>query len=97
MAAFFVLSAVSIGENDGHAGLTVTTASVASVLVRLGIGARADRRNSRHLRLVAIMCGVGAVGPLLLAAGARHMLVFTALVGYPPPGSAHLSSSWPRH
>lgn len=82
MAAFFVLSAVSIGENDGHAGLTVARASVASVLVRPGIGARADRRNSGHLRLVAIMCGVGAVGPLLLAAGDRHLLVFTALVGY---------------
>jgi len=82
MAAFFVLSAVSIGENDEHAGLMVAVASVASVLVRLGIGARADRRNTGHLRLVAIMCAIGAIGPLLLAVGDPRLLVFAALVGY---------------
>jgi len=82
MAAFFVLFAVSIGESDGHAGLVVAVASVASVLVRLGIGARADRRHTGHLRLVALMCGIGTAGPLLLAVGDPRLLVPAALVGY---------------
>jgi len=81
-AAFFVLSAVSIGESDGHAGLVVAAASAASVLVRLGIGVRVDRRSAGHLRLVAIMCGIGALGPLLLAVGDPRLLVVAAVVGY---------------
>ncbi len=82
MAAFFVLSAVSIGESDGHAGLVVAAASVTSVLVRLGIGVRADKRSAGHLRLVAMMCGIGAIGPMLLAVGDPRLLVVAALVGY---------------
>ncbi len=82
MGAFFVLSAVSIGESDGHAGLVVAAASAASVLVRLGIGIHADRHGAGHLRLVAVMCAVGAIGPLLLATGNSRLLVFAALVGY---------------
>jgi MFS family permease len=82
MGAFFVLSAVSIGESDGHAGLVVAAASVASVLVRLGIGVRADRRSAGHLRLVAVMCTLGALGPALLAVGDSRLLVVAALIGY---------------
>lgn len=82
MGAFFVLSAVSIGESDTHAGLVAAAASIASLVVRLGIGVRADRRRTGHLRLVAIMCAVGALGPLLLAVGDPRLLVLAAVVGY---------------
>ncbi len=82
MGTFFVPSAVSIGESDGHAGLVVAAASVASLLIRLGAGVHADRRSAGHLRLVAVMCGIGAIGPLLLAVGDPRLLILAALVGY---------------
>lgn len=82
MGAFFVLSAVSIGESDGHAGLVAAAASAVSLVVRLGIGLHADRGGAGHLREVAVMCAIGAIGPLLLAVGDRRLLLFAAFVGY---------------
>jgi len=82
MGAFFIRSAVSIGTSDSHAGLIAALASVASLLVRLGIGRRADSRVSGHLRVVAMLCALGSLGPLLLATGGTRLLLPAALIGY---------------
>ncbi|MGH3437575.1 MAG: MFS transporter [Sciscionella sp.] len=82
LGSFFVLSAVHIGVSDSHAGLTAAAGSVVSLVVRLGIGFRADRRSSGHLRLVSGLCACGAIGLLLLALGAGPLLVPAAVIGY---------------
>ena len=82
MGAFFVLSAVSIGVTDSHGGLVAAMGSAASLLVRLGIGARADRRSVDHLRLVSGLCAAGSIGILLLALGEPRLLLFAAVIGY---------------
>lgn len=82
MGSFFVLSAVSIAVTDSHAGLVAAVGSAASLLVRLGVGARADRRAVGHLRLVSGLCAAGAGGMLLLAAGEHRLLLLAAIIGY---------------
>ena len=82
MGSFFVLSAVSIEVTDSRAGLLAAVGSVVSLLVRLGIGARADRRAGEHLRLVSALCAAGSVGLLLLALGDAALLLPAAIIGY---------------
>ena len=81
MGSFFVLSAVSINVSDPRAGLVAAVGSTTSLLVRLGIGLRADRRAIGHLRLVSVLCAAGSVGVLLLALGEARLLPPAALVG----------------
>lgn len=82
MGAFFVLSAVQLGVTDSHAGLVAAAGSVVSILVRLSIGFRADRRDAGHLRLVSGLCALGSVGVLLLVFGQSQLLVLAAIIGY---------------
>jgi MFS family permease len=82
MGSFFVLSAVSIDVTDARAGLVAAVGSAASLLVRLGIGLRADRRSVGHLRLVSMLCAGGSTGVLLLALGEPRLLLLAAIIGY---------------
>lgn len=82
MGSFFVLSAVSINVTDSRAGLVAAVGSTTSLLVRLGIGLRADRRAMGHLRLVSVLCAAGSVGVLLLALGEARLLLPAATIGY---------------
>jgi MFS family permease len=82
MGSFFVLSAVSIGVRDARAGLLAAAGSVVSLVVRLLMGMRADRRDVGHLRVVSALCGAGAAGLAMLAVGQPALLLPGAIVGY---------------
>lgn len=82
MGAYFVLSAGTINISDSTAGLIAAAGSAVSLLVRLAVGLRADRRTTGHLELVAGLCAFGAVGPLLLATGQPGLLLVAAVIGY---------------
>ncbi len=82
LGAFFVLSAVHTGVSDSVAGLLAAAGSAASLLVRLGVGYRADRRAGGHLRVVAAMSAAGTAGFALLAVGGTALLLPAAVVAY---------------
>lgn len=89
LGAFLVESAVSAGLTPGRAGLLLAGGSAFGVVVRLYVGWRADRRDGRHLSVVAAMLATGALGMALLATGSQLALV---------PGTAlafGLGWSWP--
>jgi MFS family permease len=81
LITFLVTSAVAAGFGKGAAGLLVGLAGGVAVLVRLGAGARADRRGRRHLRLVGGMLFAGAAGYVLLAAGTACRLAPLTVLG----------------
>ena len=82
LGSFFVSSAVHIGVSDSSAGLAAAVGSFASILTRLVVGARADRRATGHLRLVAALSAVGSVGVMLLALQVTWLIVIAAVIGY---------------
>ena len=61
LGGFFVESAVDAGVAAGTAGLVFSAGSVVSIVVRLGVGAFADRRSGDLLGVVAVMLAVGAL------------------------------------
>jgi MFS family permease len=69
LSTFTVDAAVTWGVAPGPAGLLLTFGALTSVLVRLVAGARADRRQGGHFKVVAAMIGLGSVGYLLMAVG----------------------------
>ena len=81
LGAFLVTSAVGAGIGRGAAGLLAALASCASLGARVIVGLLADRRQGRHFPVVAGMIGVGAIGFLLLAAGALTRLVPLLVAG----------------
>jgi len=64
LGGFFVESAVDAGVAAGTAGLVFSAGSVVSIVVRLGVGAFADRRRGDLLGVVATMLALGAVTSL---------------------------------
>jgi cyanate permease len=82
LGAFFVPAAVHEGVPAATAGLVAAVSSLASLLMRLTIGHRADRRSSGHLRSVATLCAVGSVGVLLIALGRPVLLVPGAVIAW---------------
>lgn len=69
LAAFLVESAVASGLSPSGAGVLLGTGSALGVAARVLVGWLADRRQSGHLRIVAAMMAVGAVGMSLFATG----------------------------
>lgn len=69
LGVFLVASAVDAGVGQAAAGLLLAGGSVAGVVSRLANGALADRRDGGHLRAVAVMLTVGALGLALLGLG----------------------------
>ena len=62
VGAFFVVSAISNGIPAGTAGLTLAAGGAISVVARIVVGWRADRRDGRHFVVVAAMMTAGAGG-----------------------------------
>lgn len=81
MGAFFVASAVTLGVADSTAALLAGVGGAISVCVRVLGGTWADRSNG-HLRLVALLALLGAVGYALLATDEPALLVPAVMVGY---------------
>lgn len=86
LTAFLVISAVASGIGRAPAGLVAALAGATSVVARVVVGMRADRRGRAHLIVVALMLTVGMGGYLILAAGsatrAAPLFVVGAVVAY---------------
>jgi MFS family permease len=89
LGAFLVSGAVEVGLAESRAGLLAAGASAVSIAMRLLLGARADRRGGRHLRVVAWMLASGSIAFALLASGTTAVFVLAAPLAYA------LSWSWP--
>ncbi len=76
--AFFVLSAVDAGVATATAGVLLAIGGAAGIVARLSVGWLADRRGAGHLRFVAGMLALGAVGYILLAASSLGTAVIAA-------------------
>lgn len=69
LGSFLVIAAVESGMSERRASLILVVGSVLGIVVRLTAGVLADRRDGRHLVVVAQMLGVGALTFLALATG----------------------------
>ena len=83
MGAFYVESAADAGYALTTAGLLLSFGSITSLGTRVVIGSLSDRWRYDHLRAVAVMLLLGAVGFLLLGfAPGLPMLVVGTLIGF---------------
>lgn len=79
-AAFLVPALVEEGVSERTAGVVLATASIASILVRLGTGWAADRPRVRPVVLVSSLMATGAGGALILASSAPRLALATGAV-----------------
>lgn len=95
MAAFIVTGAVEVGMAEGTAGLVLTAGSLAGVVVRLVLGARADRVVGDQLVTVSLLMAIGALSIAMFAVGTEvSYLLATPLAfgaGWAWPGLFNLS------
>ncbi|MGC8472403.1 MAG: MFS transporter [Acidimicrobiales bacterium] len=89
LGSFVVPGAVHDGVTPGLAGLLSAAGSVVGLAARVGVGWRADRAGLRgrraaeaHLRTVAMLIAVGALGFGALAVGNVALLFPAVLVAY---------------
>ena len=82
LAIFMVASAVHTGWSEAHAGLLLAAASALGVAARLLSGVQADRRGRNHLRVVAGMLVIGAVGTLAMATESLPLFAVGAPVAF---------------
>ncbi|MDA8034380.1 MAG: MFS transporter [Actinomycetota bacterium] len=75
LGSFLVPGAVAAHVPAGLAGGLAAGGSCCGMASRIAVGARADRRDGGHLRVVAAMLALGAGGYLLLATGRPLLLV----------------------
>jgi MFS family permease len=76
---FLTDSAVAMGMSPGNAGLLLALGSVAGIITRIAVGARADRTGGTQFRLIATMLAVGAVTMALGATGVTALLIVGTL------------------
>ncbi len=89
LSTFLVSAAVASGLGDGAAGLLLVLGSGVGIAVRLFAGVRADRREGRHLPVVATMLLGGATAFLLMAVGESWAVVLAT------PFAFGLGWAWP--
>lgn len=76
LAVFYVDAVVQVGTPQSLAGLMLAGGSTLGALVRVIAGWSADRRQGRHLVVVAAMLGTSAVGYGLLAVATHGPVLF---------------------
>jgi cyanate permease len=89
LGIFLVDSAVAQGNGAALAGALLTGGSLVGAAARVGGGWLADRRDGKHLTVVAVSLVLGAVGLVLLSLSGFPVLVLGTLLGY------GLGWSWP--
>lgn len=89
LGTFLVSAAADSGLGDGAAGLTLMAGSAVGIAVRLLVGARADRRGSRHLPVVATMLVGGAVAFVLMSISTPWAIILAT------PLAFGLGWAWP--
>jgi predicted MFS family arabinose efflux permease len=82
LGAYLVASAVDAGIAEGAAGLLAALGSALSLLVRVVLGARADRRRDYGFASVAVLLVAGAGGFGLLATEEAAPFVVGALLAF---------------
>ena len=82
LGAYLVASAVDVGVAEGTAGLLAACGSALSLVVRISLGARADRRRDYGLTTVAVLLVAGSAGFALMAMDAAGPFVAGALVAF---------------
>jgi MFS family permease len=82
LGTYLVASAVDAGIAEGPAGVLAATASATSLVVRVALGSRADRRRDYGFSTVVAMLAGGAGGFLLLASGEPVPFVAGAVVAF---------------
>ena len=82
LGAYLVASAVDAGIAEGAAGVLAASGSAASLLVRVVLGHRADRRGDYGFSTVVAMLAAGAIGFALLATGQPAPFVAGAIVAF---------------
>jgi predicted MFS family arabinose efflux permease len=82
LGAYLVASAVDAGIAEGAAGLLAALGSALSLLIRVVLGVRADRRRDYGFTSVAVLLVAGAGGFGLLATEAAAPFVVGALLAF---------------
>jgi MFS family permease len=82
LGAYLVASAVDAGLPEGGAGLVVAAGSAASLVSRVLLGARADRRRDYGFGAVVALLAGGSLGFASIATGQEAALVAGALVAF---------------
>lgn len=82
LGAFVTTTAVAVGFSPSAAGLVLSLASCAGLVVRLVSGVVADRFTPDLIRLITGMMLVGSVGFVLMAVGSPGLLLAGALIGF---------------
>jgi MFS family permease len=99
LGGFIVESAVAGGLDVGTAGLLFGINSAIGIVARITYGWWADRREARHLRLVALLLVVGAVGFVALSSGGHGPLLWIGSMlafvgGWSWPGLFNFAVVW---
>ena len=82
LGAYLVASAVDVGIAEGTAGLLAAAGSAASLLARVALGERADRRRDYGFAAVVVLLAVGSGGFALLATGEVATFVLGVFVAF---------------
>jgi predicted MFS family arabinose efflux permease len=82
LGAYLVASSVDIGIAEGAAGLLAATGSAVSLVTRVALGQRADRRADYGFGAVIVLLAVGSSGFALLASDSTPLFVAGALVAF---------------
>jgi predicted MFS family arabinose efflux permease len=82
LGAYLVASAVDVGIAEGVAGLLAAAGSAASLLARVALGERADRRRDYGFAAVVALLAAGSGGFALLAAGEAAPFVVGVFVAF---------------
>jgi MFS family permease len=82
LSAGLVATAVHAGVSEGPAGLALAIGSAASLVMRVALGARADRRADYGFSVVAVLLALGAGGFALLASGGEAPILIGAFLAF---------------
>jgi MFS family permease len=82
LGAYLVASAVDVGIAEGMAGLLAAAGSGVSLLSRVALGERADRRRDYGFAAVVVLLVSGSLGFALLATGAPATFVVGVFVAF---------------
>jgi MFS family permease len=82
LSAGMVATAVHAGISEGGAGVALAVGSAASLVVRVALGARADRRADYGFSTVALLLALGTGGFALLATSSQVAILVGAFVAF---------------
>lgn len=82
LTTFAVDGAVTAGLSPSSAGTLLVAGSIGSILVRVGVGLRADRRDEDHFRTVVTLILMGSIGYGMLAAGTTNLIIVGVMIGF---------------